>query len=364
MNGDGLLDRVVTGSSSSWQVQLNANPVRPGLLLATKNGLGGISTFRYKPSTSFKNDGGDGVPDLPAVTWVVDGIRQSDGTCDPGAADPFDRSNPCVQGGHDLITEYVYRDGRLAVEYEDLPGGGRKLIEREFRGFRNVTAIDGDFNSAVRTFGQEAVDKGKLLTRETYSEANEPVPHPVSVEENTWSTRDAGAGRTQLWLNLNVKSTYDLSYPSAPHVIETYNLAPDLYGNIGGTFTLNGASQDIVYTQTDYAQPTDGTSVYDKPSHTYTGYYAPDFTTLVEKWFYYDGGTEGLASGQVAEGNVKVVESWLNTGSNVKTHMEYDEYGNVTQLTDERGFTSTTVYDAQHLHPYQETTPSSRPSPR
>ncbi len=136
-NGDGMIDRVVAGSTS-WTVQRNLNAAKPNLLTTAQNGLGGTTSIFYKPSTLFDNTGGDFAPDLPFVIWVTSGTRRLDGLCTPTSdSDVWSTqlnlyvpaSNTCITDGHELAQAFTYRDGRF------------NATAREFRGFRTVVSF-------------------------------------------------------------------------------------------------------------------------------------------------------------------------------------------------------------------------------
>jgi RHS repeat-associated protein len=374
IDGDGLLDRV-DANSNPWQVQRAQNPldplnpaldpVRPNLLVAMDNGLGGTTDVTYAPSTSFvsdetgvPNDGGDGISDLPFVTWVVTGIRKSDGRCTPPpTADPFDPlGNTCVGTGHEQNATFVYQDGRFDP------------AAREFRGFRVVYREDMDGNATRTTFAQDEVAKGKVLEVQTYAGSGTTAT-AVRAEYNWWEATlfpGTQAGRTQLWLGATDRLTFDLG--ASVHFLETVNEPPDPYGNITATATQGLWGANRVDTVIDYAAPTSGSKVTNKPAHTQVW---EGSTTLSEQWFFYDG----LPYGQVAQGLVTRVESWVNDPLNpsspnlppgsapctaapaqscVAVTNTYDPYGNLTAVTDARGETSTTTYDAEQLYPVTE----------
>lgn len=137
VNGDGLLDRVDssgwTTGNPNWAVKANGNVPKPNLLVSLRNGLAGTSSVFHKPSTVFDNTGGDDVPDLPFVTWVMTGLRSTDGLCTPTSeADVWNATwnlyvpttNNCISAGDELAASVTYLDG-----YWD-------AATREFRGFR------------------------------------------------------------------------------------------------------------------------------------------------------------------------------------------------------------------------------------
>ncbi|MFN8626374.1 MAG: toxin TcdB middle/N-terminal domain-containing protein [Candidatus Binatia bacterium] len=145
INGDGMLDRVNTNNSASWSMQANQNSTRPNLLVSLQNGLQGTTTLTYGPSSAYDNTAGDGISDLPFITWVTTSILQDDGTCAP----------PC--SGHDLTATYWYQDGRL------------DSATREFRGFRAVYPVDAFNNWTFNYFGQGDISKGKVLEVDTFA---------------------------------------------------------------------------------------------------------------------------------------------------------------------------------------------------
>jgi len=356
INGDGMLDRVNSNNSASWSMQVNQNSTRPNLLVGLQNGLMGTTTLGYAPSSTYDNTGGDGISDLPFITWVTTSIVQNDGTCAP----------PC--SGHDLTATYLYQDGRLDA------------ASREFRGFRAVYRGDADNNWSFNYFGQDTVSKGKVLEVDTYAGA---YPNLVLArkEINSWQSASlANTRSTQLWLRERDSYTCDLlggatcdTTVANALVLYSYNDQPDAYGNILHTYSIGraGERQD---TYVEYATPQGGSGyfVYDKPKHTYsTG--TGTSGTVAEKWFLYDG----LAYGQVGKGHLTRVETWLDqsygtmpgacgqtprsgSGACIVSRMTYDNgnptYGNITQTVDGNGNVTTTVYDSNKLlYPYQET---------
>lgn len=340
VNGDGMLDRVEAGSTT-WTAAVNVNGVRPHLLVAMRNGLGSITDLRYKPSGVYENDGGDGVPDLPFITWTVDGIRRNDGLCEPGDVDVFDPlTNACIDAGHELIATFLYRDGRFDP------------VEREFRGFRNVLRITEEGNDdsgnpiegnhTLTYFGQDTPAKGKVLHVDTYAGSSDLV----RSEDNYWSTRvPAGASHSQRWLTETLTLTGDAA-GGVPQALYRHYDPPDAYGNIthDSRYGLFGTYR--VDTYTAYATPAAGSDppIYGLPAETRT---EEGGKVLERTWFYYDGSTpDGLPEGMVGRGNLKRVEKWLDTApaDSPQSRMSYDPYGNVTSVVDANGATTLTSY--------------------
>ncbi|MDX2170025.1 MAG: toxin TcdB middle/N-terminal domain-containing protein [Deltaproteobacteria bacterium] len=351
VNGDGLLDQLTTGGPT-WFVRLHAAAEHPNLLGLLENGLGGTTTVVYRPSTAFDNSGGDAQPDLPFIQWVVARTRQNDGLCTPPAsADPFvagpgPNANPCIDAGHELIATYDYEDGRFDA------------ATREFRGFRRVARSLHEGSAApagltVSVFAQDALVKGRVLSVDTYAGDTALVRN----ETNLWGTRDAGNGRSQIWLAEQRIATLDGGAASVPLYVTTISDAPDEYGNITHARREGLFGANRVDTTTTYAKPQSGSLVYDKPS----GVRVDDASgTLQEEWLYYDGGTtNGLAFGKIVQGNLKRRVQRLDAAvaNGPTTRMEYDAVGNLTRATDANGRVTVTTYDSVLLHPATVTNP-------
>lgn len=347
VNGDGLLDHLTTGQAG-WSVRLHAASQRPNLLAVMENGLGGTTTAVYRPSTAYDNRGGDGVPDLPFIHWVVDRTRRSDGLCTPPAgADPFSPfANPCIDAGHELVTSFQYQDGR----YDP--------VEREFRGFRRVVRATSEGSAAppslaVTVFAQDAVLKGRMLQVDTYAGGDLVVRRDV----NLWRSRNASGNRSQIWLSEAQRATFDLAAGS-PLYRTTVADPPDSYGNVTHHYSAGPFGADRVDTFTSYATPPSGSSsqVYDKPSQVRVTDAAG---VLEQKWYYYDSAPDGLASGKVTAGNLVRVRARLSAGvaNGPQTRMEYDAAGNVIRVTDDNGHVTTTAYDPYLLFPRVVTDP-------
>jgi RHS repeat-associated protein len=343
VNGDGLLDHVST-NVSAWTVQLHTAGQRPNLLAVMENGLGGTNTVTYRPSTAYDNTGGDGVPDLPFVHWVVERMRQNDGTCTPPAGvDPFSPlSNPCIDSGHELVSSFQYEDGR----YDP--------VEREFRGFRRVVRATEEGSAAapsltVSYFAQDALVKGRVLQVDTYAGGAVLVQRDV----NLWGTRSAGANRSQIWLSKAERATFDLG-AAVPLYHATISDAPDSYGNITHHYSAGLFDADRVDTFTTYATPQSGSLVRDKPAQVRI---TDASGVLEEKWYYYDSPPDGLANGTVAVGNVVRIQARLSStvANGPQTRMTYDAAGNVATVTDANGHVTQTQYDTYLLFPRQVT---------
>src|SRR5262249_14939879 len=75
LNGDGLVDFVNSGSSSSWSVNFGVGAAlssQPDKLISITNQLGGKTTVTYKPSTAWSSETNPSVmPIAPTVAQIV-----------------------------------------------------------------------------------------------------------------------------------------------------------------------------------------------------------------------------------------------------------------------------------------------------
>ena len=345
MDGDSFPELVNAWNMNSWKVKKLRAPggaplIRPGLLVKAKNGLGGVAELQYRPSTRYDNTDTRGAPRLPQIHWVVSAIRQSDGLCDPGRADVFDPArNPCSSSGHDLITRYSYK------------GGLFDAASREFRGFRMVMATDPAGNDRKLYFSQADTTRGKVLREEQWV-GNRLLSKTTYV----WRTQQSHL-RTQIYLAEQKQEEFDLVTNGAHNrCLLNRNPPPDDIGRVtttcslpckGAPATPNSCANPIagqIDTITTWANPNPTSWVRERPSHVVTRYKnaAGALETLVEKWFYYDGGKDGLPARQVLHGNVKRIvtkldRSFAGPAVNPTVRNEYGAYGNMTATVDANG---------------------------
>jgi RHS repeat-associated protein len=357
INGDGLLDHVESAgqASNQWKVWLNSATERPNVLGLMTNGLGGSSTVFYAPSTRYDNTGGDFQPDLPFVTWVVQGIRQSDGQCSSQPSNPLSGTNPCLTSGNDVVGTFDYQDGRFDGAAREFRGF-RRVIRRTVEGMAGGQPVGND---AVTYFGQADATKGRVLQVDTYAGASDAgSPAKARAEINLWSTSTPGANRTKIWLAENSRQTWDYPAATQSHFVKTVNVSVDTYGNVTQHYTVGTVAAERVDTYTSYAAPVGGAAfpVYDRPWNVRI---QDASGPLEEKWFYYDPNASQtpLPLGSVDKGNVGRVQSRLTpTDSNgPNTRNEYDVYGNITRVIDPNGYPNgagtSTGYDGVFLFP-------------
>ncbi len=398
VNGDGIVDNVVFNDSGStyslrhpnggaWRrdstntalAEPNPNKVRPDLLVESARGTGASTVLRYRPSTQWLNHGGDGITDLPFVTWTVTEIRHRDGLCPP-AQTATDGS--CADATHELGTTLDYEGGRFDP------------VEREFRGFNRVwakpTAPAGTARAATLTiFHQTAAKSGKIESSTTYDASGTDATHPLAKVLNDWECAHPQSGTAiacpvslqgDAWIRLRktTQRTYANFSTTTYRDAVTENLAwHDCPAPGGGTRTYGNVAHAYrgdadpagarLYTRTEYAcRDTANGYLADRPKRVVVKD-RDDSAVLEEKWFWYDG----LDYGQVVDGNTTRVESLLDVndlnpvpacaqrpadGCAAAT-MTVDGDGNVTAVTDAFGRQTTTTYDAHGLYPRVVTRP-------
>ncbi len=168
IDADGLAERVRTFGSSSgdrWEVKAfrfedeQGEQLRPRLLQRVHDGVGGVTHFQYAPSSIFVGDPSD-VPRLPFVSWVVTGLRETDGLCDQPPTDWFTLvGNPCLAEGHEQVQQIEYSGGLFDTD------------SREFRGFGTVDVIEGPASiGSLRRhrYLQDDAYRGKRASVEVY----------------------------------------------------------------------------------------------------------------------------------------------------------------------------------------------------
>ena len=368
MNGDGFLDRVEVELDANdeptgqWFVRLarhvpafpalglEAGSVpKPHIMALMKNEMGGENTIRYGRSTLFDNTGGDGVPDLPFVQWMVTGTRLNDGRCKPNPwVNKFDPAfNPCIEDsngvGHEVISRYHYTGGKLVTTYDP----SSRSTEREFRGFQVV--VTGDLVGGLSStyFHQSYELKGRIEAVDQWAFAPPFNFHLVAKEENDWGAYFHPHNNSRRQIRLKTATMYRYDHGATdPHVSATENISVDAYGRIthSAKYGLIGTTiVDRVDSYVSYATPS-GTDFrpYDKPMIASTGTGA---TTMERKSFYYDGAT---TLGSVSSGNLTQVRSYNSGGLDPIAKMEYDGYGNLVKVTDPEGNVTLTDYDDGH----------------
>jgi RHS repeat-associated protein len=323
VNGDGMQDLVIANGSYR-KTYLNNSPV-PDILATVSNGIGGATTITYTPSTKYYNNGPDSISDLPILLQTVSGVTQSDGQ------------------GHSYTVTYKYWDGMF-----DVPN-------REFLGFDQVRQLDADGNYVDSWFKQDPKYKGRLYMQETKDRSG----NLYSRMWNNWDCFEPYAGVYLPYLKLQDQYVYDGDNNNFKRTQTGYEY--DSYGNpikisysgddTQGWGTILG---DEKYAYIEYVYNHDKW-ILASASHSYTT--DSNGNKVSEAWRYYDGNSSWRGVVPTL-GKLTKEERWLNNGVNFTVTRDYDAYGNVTKVTDQKGRTVTTTYDlTYHMYPVLVTNP-------
>jgi RHS repeat-associated protein len=386
LDGDGIPELVTsTGMTDDrWNLQKivyedDAHPhSKPLLLVEMDSGLGGLTNFRYRPTTDFISPS-DGIPAMPFSTWVVTGIRRTDGLCDTRPDDWFRLSgNPCLSAGHEVVERIDYAEGLFDG------------ATREFRGFGKVVVMDGPEEHAgerhVRFYQDEHL-KGRIEVEEIYVGGVDLL----SRTTYDWRTVDDGL-RTQVFLQeqrieesvlysdepvgtyqdkcvVHRNSILDLSGSADPLTRIHESCSMSCEGALSSDDLCEPAPVGKKHVQTLYASPIPNANhpVWGRPALIHTSYVDENSTLQVSgvTQYAYDGADTGIDRGNVSRERTLVSpspETWLEK---IIGHDNDDGagVGNIVSVEipvsgQQRGAT-TTEYDADfRLYPAIEALPT------
>ncbi|MGV8074546.1 MAG: SpvB/TcaC N-terminal domain-containing protein [Syntrophobacteraceae bacterium] len=320
VNGDGLPDYIYLANGGDYgyfRRILHKGPY-PDLLQSVSNGIGATYTLGYTPSSAYQNT------NLPYVVQTLSSITLNDGN------------------GNESVTNYTYQ------------GGLHSFKEREFGGFASATvtspmitngdgssyqtSVETRFYQGNPTTGEN--DEKKGLIKEQVVKDNISGKY-YKKSESTLSTASFLSG-TVKFPHLSRQddyvwdgSTTTEDVGTAWHTYATFEY--DDSGNVTrkhfkGDASIPGDEKDE---ETDYYAKDEDTWLSSRPWKTrlknaqgvveseteYTYYGSPHLNRL---WH-------------------KIAKVGGANGSTIS--YEYDSYGNVSKVTDPRGYFSTTAYD-------------------
>jgi len=360
INGDGLLDRVMSVSgnnetsvntaSNFFLVQLNQGPY-PDLLTNVNNGLGGVISVTYNPSTAYDNrvdtTNPNSVSHMPFVRYVTAAVTESDGV------NPLQTTTYGYGGG--------YYDG----------------VRREFHGFAVVTNTDPTLRSTVTYFhtggGRNYAALGEYQdTNSTTGVGNFPkagMAYRVETYGNDGELYHVQVNQVNQ-INLGnaryfpfITNSFACDYPGngTPNVTATqfaYDTNENViikteYGQVSGfnpasvgTFSFTDfATSDTRSDNTTYATITGNSYIVDHPA---TDILADvNGNTVQETEYAYNS-----SSGTVAAKLTRISPGYFSTNG-----YGYTSYGVVGLTTNAEGVQTTIVYDsAYNTYPATSTT--------
>lgn len=363
---DGSTDIIFQGARYIWGVPSNGE-----LVTSISNGKGAETRVEYKPSSDFDEE----IP-LPFVTPVVSKISLKS------------RKN---MENHESEFNYSYSNGYFDKK------------EREFRGFKYMTVDRPDGSTVITTYHQDAFRKGRaskvegfrhseptakaggesqgdLLFRLNYNWA--PLPEIYGSEDpSAPGDEDEPPVINRLWAHVYlISETSEFIYGDCgsecavnKRINYTYNhengfvKSEAIIGHLGDPW----AGEESIVNTYDYTQisshewmwriskktldtsdtndvdeemlakvsariPDSLSSFIRKSVNTLRGYASP--TTIVRQTEFTDFD---------AAGNPKTEKRYLEGKPSPIITYDYDDYGNITKVTDANGYTTETVYDSQ-----------------
>lgn len=334
MNGDGLPDHVEVannGPLTYYVVELSSGPF-PDLLTIASNGLGGVVSATYKPSTQYDNrqntNTTPGTYLLPFPYYTVSSVSVGDGIY------PSNTTTYSYTGGY---WNYVLRqfDGFAQTTVTD-PLGMKTVHWFHQAGGRNNSSY-GEYLDSTNTIGKVGME----YRTDLYGTNGSPYSTTLNqVDEYS----------NQLQHFAYIGQTIDVEYPGASNPYRAtarqsfYNLSN---GNLTNqiewgqvtNFVVNGQTftdigNDTIYDNIVYASLNN--NIVDKPSSiTYSTDSAGD-NILRQTNYTYDSNS----------GNLLQELAMICPGSYRSNTYTYDSYDNEHTATDPAGITTQTTYDS------------------
>jgi len=318
INGDGLADlfkRNQAGTVHIHPADGDAADLLSYVGLAVdqdpdNNGYVSLAALTYRPSSEYQNH---------LLPFIVQTLASSSTTVS---------TNTLPEGGGQVTSTYAH-------EYA---GGYYDAQEREFRGFEQTVQTNPDGTLVTRQFHQDDYLKGK----EARAELKDPEGKALINTTFTWDKEFLDSP----------EDTIAFVYLDRRHT-DFYN-TPTVYRRTDFTYAIeHGGLLAAVSSGTD-AETVTTENQYDN----YGGWLWRRTREAVignlsgkvrETYFGYETGT----------GNLVSTENWLDGGTNPIVTMTYDGYGNPITLTDARGNTTFSEYDAvAHTYLSRVTSPS------
>ena len=305
-NGDGKKDFMwrPNNGDGRWMTATAVATITD-YLSTINNGMGGVSTITYTPSSAWNN------------SYLPTGLRLQ----------TVSRLSTDDGLGNVSTTDYSYEGGLWSAG------------ERRFLGFRKVTSVldaqgnytetwylqqEGSISKPEYTYFKD--NQGNIYSYSFYQYSYNASPPYTSLLTDRWDyecngTPDCRRALTQLG--------YD-QYGNVTHTYEhgDYDVFGDERTNVRG----------YVPNMTDYIV---GLPAYE---NTYAGIGVGG--QLMNQVLYYYDNNPTHNQLPPTKGNVTQIDRWdSNTGGYVTSYMGYDLWGNLTSEIDERGKTASTVFD-------------------
>lgn len=318
INGDGAVD-LIKKNDGSGSVYLG--PPFVGLLERIDTGYGGSHWVEWGATGDYTVES----PDiLPYPVSIATKLWKSDGN------------------GNAYWVSYAYEKGAWDPQ------------EREFRGFGRVELLDATGTITRQWYHQDLVLKGKLERQEivgwdgvTY-QRQEYGWEPQTV----FTDDDDGETRSVYYPLIRWEKTTTFDSDESNFRTKRLDYDYDGWGNRTWERTAeelsDGSLENEKCSGVEYVH-NDDLWIHSTPWHTWTD--DCHGAVLEESWVAYDGQNWGVAptKGEITKREFCAVQEKLGNGclgnvANPQTQLEYDEYGNVTRMTDPNGHSTITTY--------------------
>lgn len=307
-NGDGLADFMARNAMGDFEIAFSGG-LFSDLLSSVNNGIGGVTSIEYKPSTDWDN------PSLPFSIPVVKSVTVSDSR------------------GNSYTTAYEY-------------GGGMwDGAQREFRGFKRLKQVDAEGNYSETEYLQDDVFQGRIAQRRGYDSSGNLFDKAV----NTWDAQEVYPGARFVYLKRKDHFVYDGAGRRTAEEF-FYEENPQT-GNLTKTVHLGEVNLDTGADIGSDARTVETAYVHNDDRHILG---LPGLTVVKDAagnevrktWFDYDGTDNG---GMPTLGLLTRKKDWAGDAPGAvhpATTYAYDDFGNLVATTDPLGNTTTIAYDA------------------
>ncbi len=303
-NGDAKMDVIYYTTSGTWRIMFSDGG--KDLVESLVSPLSSTTTISYTPSSAYTNTL------LPFVLQTVSSVTTSDGR------------------GNSYTVRHAYEGG--LYDYTD----------REFRGFRKSTshqmADSQHYESQTETWYHQDPTRKSLIEAQLIAAAE---GHTRQVN-STYTVTTLATGVTWPRLDRVVTSVTDTGY--APYVTTVDYVYDPAYLTVLEEHRYGMEEEDDIHTYMTYTNLT-GPSIIGKPADvTVKGHSG---SIVSRKWMDYSSTTGSLLTEEVcASGTPATGCTGRNSAQNPRVSYTYSPEGNVTSVTDPRGYRTTFAYDA------------------
>jgi RHS repeat-associated protein len=323
INGDQIADYIAYDLAGHMQTAIS-HGTKPGLMVKTDNGKGGITTLNYTSSVQFQHQF------LPLAFPVISSVTRSNSL------------------GDEYTTRYKYLDGLYDPD------------EKEFYGFGKVEVTDPEHTSVITEYNQSH----KALRGQVDRQAIYNLATLYQETRNEWTVDNNGARllrKDEFWPQAEKRTASTFKYDEYGNILETknwgevdYQTGEDIgndtrikvskYSNDTGNWmiglpvetTVNGAKQKVYYN--DQGLITKIVKVIFGPDPT-TEYTYDEFGNVVE---IEDPENNTYITHYDPTGTYIIRE--INGENEIKEY-EYDDSGRLKSVTDPTGNKVTNYYD-------------------